>query len=50
MAIAVYALFTGAQDLPHSSVTEILGVNIFFTVFWVASALLFKQAAGEKVG
>jgi uncharacterized membrane protein len=50
MAIAVYALFTGAQDLPHSSVTEILGVNIFFTVFWVASALLFRQASIETTG
>ena len=47
MAIAGYALATGAQNLPHSSVTEILGVNILFTVFWVASALLFRQAEME---
>lgn len=44
MGIAAYALATGAQHLPHSSVTEILGVNLFFTVFWTASALLFAQA------
>lgn len=48
MAIAGYALLTGAQDLPHSSVGQILGVNAFFTVFWVASALLFRQAAGTS--
>lgn len=45
MAIAGYALATGAQHLPQSSVTEIIGVNVFFAVFWVASALLFRQAA-----
>lgn len=48
MAIAAYALATGSQNLPHSSVGEILGVTAIFTVFWVASALLFKQAAREK--
>ncbi len=48
MGIAAFALATGAQHLPHSSVTEILGVNLFFTVFWTASALLFRQAARES--
>jgi hypothetical protein len=44
LSIAGYALATGAQHLPQSSVGEILGVTLFFTVFWVASALLFRQA------
>lgn len=44
LAIAGYALATGAQQLPHSSVGEILGVTAFFTVFWVASAMLFAQS------
>jgi hypothetical protein len=44
LSIAGYALATGAQHLPHSSVGEILGVTLFFTVFWIASALLFRQA------
>jgi len=47
ISIAGYALATGAQHLPQSSVTEILGVTVFFTVFWVASALLFAQSAKE---
>lgn len=45
ISIAAYALATGAQHLPQSSVGEILGVTLFFTVFWVASALLFRQAS-----
>jgi len=44
LSIAGYALATGAQHLPQSSVGEILGVTAFFTVFWVASGLLFGQA------
>lgn len=49
VSIAAYALATGAQHLPHSSVGQILGVTAFFTVFWVASGLLFGQAGtGEK--
>jgi len=44
VSIAGYALATGAQHLPHSSVGEILGVTAFFTVFWVASGLLFGRA------
>jgi len=47
MAIAVYALATGAQNLPHSSIGEIVGVTAFFTVFWVASALLFRREEME---
>jgi hypothetical protein len=45
ISIAGYALATGAQHLPHSSVGEIVGVTLFFTVFWLASSMLFRQAA-----
>jgi hypothetical protein len=42
--ITIGALATGAQHLPYSSVTEIIGVNAFFTAFWLASAALYRQA------
>lgn len=48
IVITLGALATGAQHLPYSSVTEIIGVNAFFTAFWLAAAALFRQA--EPVG
>jgi hypothetical protein len=44
IVITLGALATGAQHLPYSSVTEIIGVNAFFTAFWLASAALYRQA------
>ncbi len=49
MGIAVAAIIMGQHELPESSVTEILGMNFFFAVFWITSALLFRQAAMEVV-
>lgn len=43
--IAVVALLTGMADLPQSSVIEIIGVNGFFIVLFLLSALLFKYSA-----
>ncbi len=45
MGIAVAAIIMGQHELPESSVTEILGVNFFFAVFWITASLLFRQAA-----
>ncbi len=47
MAVAGYALLTGAQHLPESSVVEILGVNLFFTGLWLGTALVFHYAEQE---
>ena len=43
--IAVIALIIGKQHSPVSSVVEILGLNGFFVVLWLASARLFIRAA-----
>ncbi|MDH7493772.1 MAG: hypothetical protein QHH44_07775 [Candidatus Saccharicenans sp.] len=43
----IIALLAGWQHLAESSVVEIIGVNGFFTVLWVASALLYRKA-GKK--
>lgn len=47
--IAVIALITGMQQLPASSVVEILGVNGFFMVLFAVSGLLFRYAAQEQL-
>jgi hypothetical protein len=44
MLTVVIALIAGLQRTSGSSVFEIFGVNAFFTVLWVASALLFRYA------
>jgi hypothetical protein len=41
---AVVALVTGLQNLPESSVAEILVVNGCFTALFLGSALLFRRA------
>jgi hypothetical protein len=43
--VVAVALIIGKQDSPVSSVTEIVGLNGFFIVLFVASALLFRRAA-----
>ncbi|MGB9906803.1 MAG: hypothetical protein ACPLRR_05385 [Candidatus Saccharicenans sp.] len=45
----VIALVAGWQHLPESSVVEIIGVNVFFVLLWVASALLYRQAAKREM-
>lgn len=46
--VAIIALIAGLHLSPNSSVAEILGVNGFFAVLWVASALLFRNAARKQ--
>ncbi|HET6528158.1 MAG TPA: hypothetical protein VFG39_05350 [Balneolaceae bacterium] len=46
--IAVIALIAGMQQLPASSVVEILGVNGFFITLFVVSALLFRYVVQEQ--
>ena len=47
--VAVVALIIGKQHVEVSSVTEILGLNGFFVVLFIGSALLFLRAARESV-
>jgi hypothetical protein len=44
----VIALISDMHRSPNSSVTEILGVNGFFIVLFIVSALLFRFAAQEQ--
>ena len=43
--IAVFALLVGKQDVPVSSVAEIVGLNGFFIALFVGAAWLFRRAA-----
>lgn len=43
--VTVIALAIGKQHSPVSSVVEILGLNGFFVVLWLASSRLFIRAA-----
>jgi hypothetical protein len=43
--ITFLALYLGMQDLPYSSVTEILGVNATYIFLYLLSALFFRHAA-----
>ena len=45
IVITFVALLTGAQNLPHSSVTHILAVNAVLAFFFIQSAFLFHYAA-----
>ena len=47
-AVAVIALIMGQHRLPYMSVFEILGLNGFFVVLWLASAWLFRKAARQR--
>jgi len=42
-AIAVYAVFSGMQDIPESSTSQIIGVHMFFITPLLISAILFHQ-------
>lgn len=54
--VAVIALLVGKQDVPVSSVAEIVGLNGFFVVLFLGSARLFGRAerrlppASDEVG
>lgn len=47
MLTALIALSAGKQLTQNSPAVEILGVNLFFALMWIVSALLFKYA-GQK--
>lgn len=56
-AVAVLALLLGKQDVPVSSVAEIVGLNGFFIALFVGAAWLFRRAdrpqgpvSGKTVG
>lgn len=46
--VAVIALIAGMQNVPGSSVMEIVGVNWFFFMLFIIAALLFRHAALEE--
>lgn len=46
--ITILALYLGMQDLPHSSVAEILGVNALYIFLYVLSAFFFRHAAFRR--
>ena len=46
--IAVIALIAGMHHSPGGSISEIVSLNGFFVALFVASALLFRHAAGPK--
>lgn len=46
--VATAALISGFHQSPKSSLTEILGVNGFFIVLWVASAFMFRFAMDKS--
>ncbi|MFV1884021.1 MAG: hypothetical protein ACMZ7B_06015 [Balneola sp.] len=47
--IALIAFALGAHHYPYSSTMEILGVTAFFTVPFILSGLLYRNAAGFDV-
>ncbi|PWN05697.1 hypothetical protein DDZ15_14015 [Rhodohalobacter mucosus] len=48
LLITVIALLTGMQDLPGSSISEIVAVNGLFIMLFIISALLFGKAARDQ--
>ena len=48
VVIATIALITNMQELPQSSVVEIIGVNGFFTILFAVAGLLFRYVALEQ--
>lgn len=48
VVLAAVALLTGMQDLPGSSVNEIVAVNGFFALLYLVAGLLFRHAAQEE--
>ena len=47
-AVALTALIGGYYQSPPSSIMEIIGVNGFFIILWVASASMFRYAAEQN--
>lgn len=45
LLISIIALLAGLHRIPQSSISEILGVNGFFAFLWIASGLLYRNAA-----
>ena len=48
-AIAIMVLAGGYYESPPSSVIEIISINVFFILLWLASAALYRQASPELV-
>lgn len=48
VVISVVALSTGMQHVPHTSVTEIIGVNSFFILLFTLSGILYRHAAQDE--
>lgn len=48
VVITVVALSMGMQDLPHSSVTEIIGVNSLFILLFTLSGILYHHVAQDE--
>ena len=46
--VAAMALLAGMHNYPHSSVIEILGVNLFFATPYIVSGLLFRYLAEKS--
>lgn len=49
LAVTAFALITGQQNAPGSSVYEIVAFNGFFLVLWLASGVLFRQEAKSVI-
>ncbi|MBO6622178.1 MAG: hypothetical protein JJ892_14135 [Balneola sp.] len=48
MVIAIIALPGYMQEPPHNSATQILGINMFFTVLFSLSAISFRNAVRDQ--
>ncbi len=48
VVVTLTAFIAGLQQLPNSSVTEILGVNGFFAALYLIAALLFRSASKKE--
>lgn len=46
--VTIIALLGGYYQSPPSSVIEILGVNGFFVLLWIGSAIIFRFAADKR--
>lgn len=46
--VTIIALLGGYYQSPPSSVIEILGVNGFFILLWIGSAIIFRFAADKR--
>jgi hypothetical protein len=46
--VAIVALLVGKQNVPVSSVAEILGLNAFYAALYLGAAWLFQRAADRE--